>query len=933
MLSIFTEKLAKTTTSRPWVVMACWVLITAGFISLAPKWNDIAYDGDFEYLPDRMNTVAAAKVLDEAFPGERARSEIVIVLGRDKVAEGTTTPLSELDLMVGDDLLRRFHHRLAEVCWQRAQRLGYESGPIEEAPEASQAWIERAKVALDHSISVDARFYEAYLEFVPETEPTLTEPRMAISYYDRAHLLETIGDDLAQAESDLEDAKLLMPTIDDVATPIADRDLQSWDAMLDLLSWDDTILGSLLSQPAAKLAVIRMNSELAATGNIATLEKLDSLLNDVREYSLRHVNQKQTDQPPLRLEYTGSAAIGGETLIAARDAIRYTESITVIMILLILIIVYRAPLLVAVPMVSIGVAVAVSTSMVALLTDWSIRDVISWLDMRVFTTSRIFIVVILFGAGTDYCLFLIARLREEASKSEWGIACRNALSGVTSALLGSALTTVFGLAMLWFADFGKYHYTGPIIAVCLLVGLVVCLTLTPALLFALGPTVFWPGIIRPDPTSSRSLFANSSNKNHGVNRSNVWDWIAIKITRRPKITFILGITILLVPAIFGWYSERSVTYDLSSQLDNDAASRRGFRLLSQHFEIGKINPVTVLIVRPEGEPREKLRKDIESLSDRLYEQPGVVGVRTANDPLGDFPPDREMGLLSGEAWKRRALRQHRVAQNYFFSHNPEYQDRLARLDVIIDGDPFSIETARLVSGIGKMLGEVSREPESRWSGSRFYYTGTTPSIIDLRSVTISDNVRIKIAVVIAVLLILIAVIRRIGLCLYLIFTVLLSYYATLGMTVLFFKAAYGDAYVGLDWKLPLFLFVILVAVGQDYNVYLVTRIVEEQKTRPWLSALRYAISRTGGIITACGMVMAATFFSMTASAWLPTILNMIGIETDATTGLRGIIELGFALGLGVLIDTFYVRTVLVPSFVALTGKRRSRTSQAASVAE
>ena len=166
------------------------------------------------------------------------------------------------------------------------------------------------------------------------------------------------------------------------------------------------------------------------------------------------------------------------------------------------------------------------------------------------------------------------------------------------------------------------------------------------------------------------------------------------------------------------------------------------------------------------------------------------------------------------------------------------------------------------------------------------------------------------------------VIRRWELCLYLIATVLISYYATLGLTHLFFASLYGSDYVGLDWKLPLFLFVILVAVGQDYNVYLVTRIVEEQRRLGWLSALRRAVTRTGGIITACGLIMAATFFSMTSSAWLPLLLDLASIEhVSSGRTLKGIIELGFALGLGVLIDTFYVRTILVPSFVAMRGSR------------
>jgi len=130
--------------------------------------------------------------------------------------------------------------------------------------------------------------------------------------------------------------------------------------------------------------------------------------------------------------------------------------------------------------------------------------------------------------------------------------------------------------------------------------------------------------------------------------------------------------------------------------------------------------------------------------------------------------------------------------------------------------------------------------------------------------------------------------------------------------------------------LPLFLFVILVAVGQDYNVYLVTRIMQERRRLGSLAAVRRAVARTGGIVTACGFVMAATFLSMTSSAWWPMISGLFGTPVDSTgslqqTSLRGITELGFALGLGVLIDTLYVRTVLVPSFVVLHDRWRKNT--------
>ncbi|MGI9471076.1 MAG: MMPL family transporter [Rubripirellula sp.] len=911
MQESLSHRWARTVTRHGWWVIGIWLLVAVVIRSIAPQWKDVAYDGDFEYLPARMSSVAGGRLLDRAFPEERSRSQIVLVLGREN------GKLSKRDETVGLDLLRRLYHRLGEVSWQRAIEYGYEGGAPDET-QKSAAWIKLAREAFDHAIKVDESFYERIADEVPPDAPQLYEPRMAIAYWDRGKLLEEWGEPEEDVGRDFEAALVFVPELPNLAVPIEQRDLSGWKSLLDLLSWDDPLIGSSLRHESARLVVMQLSSELAATGNIATVEVVQSLLDEVRDYSLHYAD------PDLQLMMTGSAAIGGETLLAARDAIRYTEWITVIMILLILAAVYRAPLLVAVPMISIGFAVVVSTSLVALLTKWSIDGTIPGLDLRIFTTSRIFVVVILFGAGTDYCLFLIARLREEASKAPWDEACNNALAGVMGALLGSAMTTVVGLGMLWIASFGKFHYTGPIIAICLLVGLLVCTTLTPALLHAIGPKVFWPSKIRPSTAAPLTLLGDPSSEKR-VTTGGLWGWIALMLTRHPVTALVVGIALLSIPGWYGLRNEHAVTYDLSSQLNHSAASRQGLRLLARHFDIGDINPVRVLLLRDEETPREELDKKIDSLAEQLYEIEGVATVRTADDPLGDFPPDRDMSLLSRDAWRRRALRSHRIAQQYFYSTNPKLENRLGRLDVTIDGDPFSIETANVVARIDRFLHQQIDPPDSAWAGTNVLLTGTTPSIIDLRTVTLRDNRQIKIAVVLAVFAVLMLVIRRLGLCLYLIATVLISYYATLGLTLLFFRRVYGDDFVGLDWKLPLFLFVILVAVGQDYNVYLVTRIVEEQRKFGWLSALRRAVAKTGGIITACGLVMAATFFSMTASAWFPSVASWFGFEPPSSgTSLRGITELGFALGLGVLIDTFYVRTILVPSFVAILGRLANR---------
>lgn len=900
------------TTRWRWVVMV-WLVVTPLVRWSAPSWDQIAFDGDFDHLPPGSPSVIGERILDEAFPGVRGRSQIVLVLHRDGES------LAAADEILGWDLLRRLHHRLAEVSWRRALAEGFDKGVPEEGGTIER-WLRLARESLDQSIRADQQFYELLGDRVPDAAPTATEPRMAIAYWDRAVLGERMGAPDDEVAADYEAALVLFPQLAETAVPIERRDLDGFDVFLDLVSWDDAVVGRRLRVPGARLAVMRLTSELAATANVRLVESVSELLDQVRGYGGRFVD------PGVDIAITGSAAIGGETLIAARDAIRYTELFTVLLVLAILVIVYRAPLLVIVPLVSIGFAVMLSTAIVSWIAYWSLQGSVPGLDLRVFTTSRIFVFVILFGAGTDYCLFLIARLREEAREADWEEACRRALGGVTGALLGSALTTIVGLGMLWIADFGKFHHTGPIIAICLSIGLVTCTTLTPALLRGVGPALFWPA------TSAGTRFAGQRVPIPRPVSGGFWARFGLWVTRYPLVGLLGGWTLLAIPAVGGLRGEDRVTYDLTSELSATSASRRGLEVLSSHFPIGETNPLTVLLLRPDDRSlggREALEDQVKSLKRGVYELPGVATVRTADDPLGAFPPDREMGLLRGDAWRRRALRNHRLAQQHFFSDVPDYRERLIRFDVVVDGDPFSLETVSSVSRIGDHLRDALRQAGPEWEGTQVHLLGTTPSIMDLRAVTMADNRRIKVAVVLAVFCVLWLVIRRVSWCLYLIATVLLSYYATLGLTLTLFRLIQGPDFIGLDWKLPLFLFVILVAVGQDYNVYLVTRILEERRRMGRLSALRRAVSRTGGIITACGLVMAGTFFSMTTSAWVPLLAQSLGLgpwtgspEIAGRSMLRGVVELGFALGLGVLIDTFYVRTILVPSFIAWRWQRR-----------
>ncbi|MBS0206568.1 MAG: MMPL family transporter [Planctomycetes bacterium] len=216
-------------------------------------------------------------------------------------------------------------------------------------------------------------------------------------------------------------------------------------------------------------------------------------------------------------------------------------------------------------------------------------------------------------------------------------------------------------------------------------------------------------------------------------------------------------------------------------------------------------------------------------------------------------------------------------------------------------DPFSRDSMTHLSHIQHEIQELLKKNGAE--GTRILMTGSTASIRDLKSVTDGDQIRIDILVVTSVFLILVVLLRRPSICFYLIITVLFSYLVALGATYSAYWAFTAD-FAGLDWKVPMFLFTILIAVGEDYNIFLMTRIEEEQKLFGPVDGVIHALQKTGRIISSCGIIMAGTFLSLAAGS------------------LRGMCQLGFALAFGVLLDTFVVRPILVPAYLVLLNSGR-----------
>ncbi|UUO06928.1 MMPL family transporter [Blastopirellula sp. J2-11] len=843
--------------ARRWIlIIAIWILLAVCAVVAPPHWDDVTLDGDLAYLPANSPALIAERELTAAFPDRKAKSQIVIIASR------------------------RDEQPLSESQWKTIDRL---ASPFQNAQGIE--WLHQAEAANGEERTKLLDRAEAAL-----TEAELLDYDAAAPVWNLAMLAKLQGSD-SDAQQQKAQAIALDPQLENETAATLPVDSPDW-KLFDVWTRHTEVVGKMLIDPEQKagLIVLQLTNELAATDNIRIVSQIEALLNE------RRAEIEAAGDEQLEIGVTGSAAIGGDMLLAAKESIASTEFYTIALVIIILLIVYRAPLLAMAPLLSIAISFCVATWLVAALTLVDQLPGFGWWDFEVFKTSKIFIVVILFGAGTDFCLFLISRYKEELAEcGDPGEAVAKALQGTADAICGSALTTVVGLGMMFFADFGKFRNSGPAIALCLLVTLAVCLTFAPALLKALGRKTFWP------------MSVDSLQDHQHDSRANFWEWIAAAVSRRPGLLLVLTVSLLLIPA---WNpiwlrittgQAVEVSYDLLNDLPDDRPAKQGAKQLARFFPIGQANPVIVMAKTDTGDFESKEgSKAIAQLTKRLFAaDPRVVKVYSSENPLGHQPG--RISLLTSEVF----LKNHIRTREQFLPQTSQFKGKAALFRVVVDENPFSLKAISSVGNIEKALAEYHANVSSNWQDLQFYISGTTAGVRDLRSVTKNDSQRIELLVVLGVGAVLLMILRRPVVCAYMIASVLLSYYATLGATEWFFAAMFPDSYQGLDWKAPLFLFVILIAVGQDYNIYLATRVFEEQRRLGPTAGLRKAIRHTGGIISSCGVIMAGTFVAMCFGE------------------LLAIVEIGFSLTVGILVDTFIVRTVMMPCFLTLWTRRKN----------
>jgi putative drug exporter of the RND superfamily len=583
----------------------------------------------------------------------------------------------------------------------------------------------------------------------------------------------------------------------------------------------------------------------------------------------------------LAMHLTGPLAQSADEQSQSSHIQTLTEVLSILFIVVLLLITFRALLAPVIALLPSAVALIVAGPVVALT---------SHIGVQVSDLTPILLTVLMLGAGTDYGLFLIFRLREELRRGRTvqdGVAV--ALCKVGESITFSGFTVMAALAAVVVSAFGLYQGLGPALAVGIAVALAANLTLLPALLTVFGRATFWP----------RAPVA-------GTVRHGAWGRIAARVVARPVTTLVVGLV------IFCGLSVALIAYTPTGFGDQSASatsdSVRGQALLTANYPSAESNPTAVLFRLPTS----------------VWNNPDLLqAAQTALDRTGDFR--QVVGPLdfNGRSATPAALS---AAHAALSGRGPAadlplqppagtgvsavaYDDyRATALTISADGRTLQYET-ELVAGRSQSPNAASAVPAVRTAvaavgrslgAEASGINGYAASAADVGSVSTRDLMRI-IPIVLAVLALLLAIVlRSLVAPLYLVASVGLSYLASLGLAVLVFQLILGQN--GINFVLPFFMFIFILALGQDYNILVMTRIREEAHHASLRTAVRRAVEATGTTVTSAGLILAGTFGVLTA------------------TGDPQVQEIGLGLAAGILLDTFFVRTLLVPSVAVLLGR-------------
>jgi RND superfamily putative drug exporter len=521
----------------------------------------------------------------------------------------------------------------------------------------------------------------------------------------------------------------------------------------------------------------------------------------------------------LTVKVTGPAASSGDFVQAFADLDTRLLLITAFVVIVILLITYRSPILWIFPIFAVLIADYLAQGVNYLLADAGV--------FLVSGQTASILLILVFGAGTDYALLLISRYREELRRHpDRHEAMAEALARSAGAIAASAMTVALGLLTLVFSSLESTRGLGPVAAIGIGCALIAMLTLLPAILVVAGRWVFWPFI----PHAGDELHEESG----------LWSKVGSLVALRPRVVWAV-VVVLLGGIALGALGLNTSGIPARDQFRTQVDSVAGQRIITEHFDAGQGTPV--LVIAPEQE-RDAVLAEL----------------------------DREEGIARAS--------------------EPVEREGLIRVEAVLADAPDTDEARQTVVDLRSAFSEIDED---------ILVGGSVARNIDEAASASRDRGVVIPLVLIVVLVVLIALLRSVTAPVVLVATVVLSFFATLGISAAVFESVLG--FTNVDANYTLFAFIFLVALGIDYNIFLMTRVREESARIGTRAGVLRGLAVTGGVITSAGVVLAATFAVL------------------GTLPITPLFQLGVTVAIGVLIDTVIVRSVLVPALALDLGPR------------
>jgi RND superfamily putative drug exporter len=536
----------------------------------------------------------------------------------------------------------------------------------------------------------------------------------------------------------------------------------------------------------------------------------------------------------LEVYVTGSLGFNADFEEVFGDLDAKVLLVTVSLVVVLLLLIYRSPVIAFIPLVVVGVAYTIARGLVYLYADSG---------ATVSDNGATILVVLMFGVGTDYCLLLVSRYREELRRHEdKHEAMQLAVRRSGPAILASGLTVALTMLVLLVATIGSTNSLGPVSALGVTVAFTAGLTLLPALLTITGRRGFWP----------RRHMVEFNPEGGAEEREGLWRRLGQRVLQRPGAA--LGVTLVLFGIGCLGLLAYQEDYSVQNFFKNPTESADGFTVMQQAFPAGALVPTTVLVERLDGEVTDE---DIAAVREAAQDIDGVASIDAGDARSTDGGVARLTLVFADDPFEAAAL------------------ERVAVLRDAVHGA--APDGARVLVGDGSAVQADFNEAAAR----------------DLRLIV--PLALLVIFVILAVLL------QALVAPVLLIASVVVSFLGTLGLSVAFFIYVIGDT--GVDNSLPTYAFIFLVALGIDYTIFLMSRVREEARHHGTREGTLRALAATGPVITSAGIILAGTFAVL------------------LTLPVTFIFDLGFMVAVGILLDTFVVRTIMVPAIIELVGDR------------